>query len=472
MLFRGCLLILTAAAVDFSAGADSRWSSTVDQNSSDSYMIFPNYLYKNSFVSVTIFCNSKKGEHVRVRWVLEEITCMRDMYKTQTKVNKAIIDRKHQTGPSKSRKDDLESNDKGHASVITYQPSSQTYEFECGNNHVIILQDESDMPYFVSAFSADGDRRGYMEVHNQSVSESKRPMTHTVAQTWNDGMYHFLLSISSANESVSFVASVYVEMRGRWGYLPAIDWPRLPYSGVMSFLYLFVGTVWLFIWALSQQHTHKIHVVIGLVAVAGAIAHTLLFVDLSNTSRSGYPIAAVSWLSRGTAICQDSLLDALLMVVSLGYGITRPKLDYSFVGVVITLGCSHFVTGLTLEVFGDENLKIKYDHEVLYIGVKYANTAVTVVIGGWIMLASLLTFIHLWTRKHSTKLRVFSVFMGACVLGFVAYVGMALMVLIWSRACQKDWQHAWLMTSFGEMVNFVLLIMLMWLWRPADQAHR
>jgi len=32
-------------------------------------------------------------------------------------------------------------------------------------------------------------------------------MTHTVAQTWNDGMYHFLLSISSANESVSFVAS-------------------------------------------------------------------------------------------------------------------------------------------------------------------------------------------------------------------------------------------------------------------------
>ena len=46
----------------------------------------------------------------------------------------------------------------------------------------------------------------------------------------------------------------------------------LQYSGVMSFLYLFVGTVWLFLWALSQQHTHKIHVVIGLVAVAGGFA--------------------------------------------------------------------------------------------------------------------------------------------------------------------------------------------------------
>ena len=44
-------------------------------------------------------------------------------------------------------------------------------------------------------------------------------------------------------------------------------------------------------------------------------------------------------------------------VINQLFSFFRPKLDYSFVGVVITLGCSHFVTGLTLEVFGDENLK-------------------------------------------------------------------------------------------------------------------
>ncbi|KAI0222265.1 Transmembrane protein 87A [Lamellibrachia satsuma] len=442
-------------------------------NSSDSYLIFPNYLYKDSFVAVSIFCNSKAGHRIKVHWILEEIRCMRDMYKTQAKVNKAIIDLKHRAAASQSKQHraGIESENISHQSEITYQLSSQTYEFECGEDHVIHLQDESDRPYFTSDIVGVDNSKVHLEIHNKSTYDARRPMARTVTRTWRDGMYHFLLSISPANKTNGFTASVHVEMRGRWGFLPAIDWPKLPYSGVMSFLYLMVGTAWLFIWALAQQHTHKIHVVIGLVAVSGAIAHTLLFVHLSNTGHSGYGIAALSWLSRTTGVCQDCLLDVLLMVVSTGYGITRPKLGRPIVGVIVALCCCRFVTGLSLEVVRDEHLKIKYDHEDLYIVVKYVNTAITLVIGGWIMVASLLTSVHLCTRKHSTKLMVFSVFMGACTLAFVAYLGMALMVMIWSRECQQDWQHAWLVPSFGEMVNFVLLIVLMWLWRPVDQAH-
>jgi len=37
----------------------------------------------------------------------------------------------------------------------------------------------------------------------------------------------------------------------------------------MSLLYLSAGTAWIFFWAKSQEHTQKIHVVIGAVAVAG-----------------------------------------------------------------------------------------------------------------------------------------------------------------------------------------------------------
>ena len=40
-------------------------------------------------------------------------------------------------------------------------------------------------------------------------------------------------------------------------------------NGVMAFLYLTVGTVWVFLWARSHQHTLRIHLVIGGVAVAG-----------------------------------------------------------------------------------------------------------------------------------------------------------------------------------------------------------
>ena len=35
---------------------------------------------------VAVLCNSMPGQRIKVHWILEEISCMRDMYKTQTKV--------------------------------------------------------------------------------------------------------------------------------------------------------------------------------------------------------------------------------------------------------------------------------------------------------------------------------------------------------------------------------------------------
>ena len=57
-------------------------------------------------------------------------------------VNKAIIDLKHRAAASQSEQDraGIESENISHQSEITYQLSSQTYEFECGEDHVIHLQ--------------------------------------------------------------------------------------------------------------------------------------------------------------------------------------------------------------------------------------------------------------------------------------------------------------------------------------------
>jgi len=48
---------------------------------------------------------------------------------------------------------------------------------------------------------------------------------------------------------------------------------------VMSLLYLTAGTVWIILWAMAQKHSHKIHIVIGSVAVAG---FAFLFISVSS----------------------------------------------------------------------------------------------------------------------------------------------------------------------------------------------
>jgi len=56
----------------------------------------------------------------------------------------------------------------------------------------------------------------------------------------------------------------------------------------MSLLYLTAGTVWIIVWATAQKHSHKIHIVIGAVAVAGLhIAHLISHdSDMTEYSKS------------------------------------------------------------------------------------------------------------------------------------------------------------------------------------------
>lgn len=117
--------------------------------------------------------------------------------------------------------------------------------------------------------------------------------------------------------------SVFVQMKGDYGYLPANIWPQYPvstihssvlectsilypkfssiqiteslhwhaiignvhvrlfqYFSIMSVAYLLVGTIWILLWARAHQHSAKIHLVIGALAAAG----NNLWVFLSNSS--------------------------------------------------------------------------------------------------------------------------------------------------------------------------------------------
>ena len=50
----------------------------------------------------------------------------------------------------------------------------------------------------------------------------------------------------------------------------------LQYSGVMTVMYLLLGSVWLALWLKTSLHTEKMHILIGAVAVAGK-AYIYLF---------------------------------------------------------------------------------------------------------------------------------------------------------------------------------------------------
>ena len=55
----------------------------------------------------------------------------------------------------------------------------------------------------------------------------------------------------------------------------------------MAIFYLLAGTSWVVLWARAHEHTFKIHMVIGAIAVAGAMSNTLLFVNMASLNSTG-----------------------------------------------------------------------------------------------------------------------------------------------------------------------------------------
>lgn len=69
----------------------------------------------------------------------------------------------------------------------------------------------------------------------------------------NDGVYLLVLRIVTVEEKNLFDATVDIEMRGEKGYLSAVEWPLLPFYGVMCVVYVFFALAWLVVGAYTKH---------------------------------------------------------------------------------------------------------------------------------------------------------------------------------------------------------------------------
>ena len=62
--------------------------------------------------------------------------------------------------------------------------------------------------------------------------------------TQHDGDYILVVHIEPDHADTIFEADISIEMRGYHGYLSVVDWPLLPFYGLMFGLYVAMGLGW------------------------------------------------------------------------------------------------------------------------------------------------------------------------------------------------------------------------------------
>jgi len=523
VLFCGYLLMCICQV----CGTPGKYVVRVDETSGQSYSVFPTYLYKNGYVTLSILCAMSHTEipgglwqgRVGLKWIFKKVDCMENMYNVDMDpeldliLSKLTFNDNDQPGSAAQRlersrqvygtyhtsdvtnntsslvtpTDDSQSSKNNHINRnrhgikedsnqrrIIFQASSQIREYSCGNQNIIIPLDESSFGYFIANIKTTTnttDPDVSITPMNFTAYGDEKSSPHRVVSAWEDGMYQFAFAITPTNLTPQFQAKVYMEMQNPYGLLSAIDWPILPFSVVSSLLYLVLATVWLVVWARSQAHSKPIHVVLGIIAVAGAIGTTLTFVQYATLNSEGRGVMAIIWFTRVLNCIQTSLIAMLLMVVAVGYGITSPKLSCSIIGVMYILSGILFTADLFWYVLTDEQLQLQYSIPIPTKITLVMKVGIKILIAGWVMLASIATYKHLKVGQHTTKLKVFSAFMGFCTMSFVVCTVMFILAMPWMQKCRDIWRIEWLFVGMPNIVNFLLLIMLMVLWRPQDFAQ-
>ncbi|CAG8557665.1 25716_t:CDS:2, partial [Racocetra persica] len=188
-------------------------------------------------------------------------------------------------------------------------------------------------------------------IYNKNASSID---THVFNDTKKDQIYTYqvnktgfycVAALSSPDLNKTSYFMIKVDWRNPYGELPASDYPKLPFYGLLSLVYLVIGVIWM---ALSIIHWRDI------LPVQNYISSVILFLMLEMAFNWGYWENYNNFgVSSTFLLCLVVVLNAgrnsisffMLLIVCMGYGVVKPTLGNTM-NKCRALAAAHFIFGV------------------------------------------------------------------------------------------------------------------------------
>lgn len=267
-----------------------------------------------------------------------------------------------------------------------------------------------------------------------------------------------------------------ITFRNPYGYLPAELYGFLPFEGARMVALILFGFFFLILYLRHKESAlHLHHAILGVVLIAVVEASTWFTAyHLINQNGEPYccpfpsPVVAALVLQ----VFRQTFSRTLLLVVSLGYGIVRPKLmptEWIAVSIVTLLyfitACVSAVAEIILvhDVHGNAPKSVfMYQTPALMMDVIFLS---------WIYLALSSTIRILTEFQQTVKLYMYNqlaVTIGVFVVLYGVVAGLILLddidVVTW------PWQWLWVQQVLWEILNFATLACVCIVCRPSEHS--
>lgn len=112
-------------------------------------------------------------------------------------------------------------------------------------------------------------------------------------------------------------------MKGPNGYLSAVEWPLLPFYGVMCVVYVAFAIVWLVVSAMQWRDLLRIQFWIGGVIFLGMIEKAVFYAEHQSLNSSGLSVKGAVLFAELLSCLKRTVARMLVIIVSLGFGIVK-----------------------------------------------------------------------------------------------------------------------------------------------------
>ncbi|XP_056465597.1 transmembrane protein 87A [Gadus chalcogrammus] len=302
-----------------------------------------------------------------------------------------------------------------------------------------------------------------------NVNKSVKPKDDVIASTWKDGPYLLVVSIKSNKPDVKWNLTVNVIMKGSHGFISVTEWPLMIFYMVMCIAYILYALLW-FVWAACYwKDLLRIQFWIAGVIFLGMVEKAVFCAEYENTNAVGSASQGLLIFAELLSSLKRTLARLLVIIVSLGYGIIKPRL-----GTVM-----HRVIGLGVLYFAFASIE-----GVLRItgGIDSGTVIITLIILAvfdscflWFIFVSLAQTIKtLKLRRNPVKLSLYRHFTNTLIFAVIA----SIIFMVWTTKkfrlaeCQSDWMELWVEDAFWRFLFSIILLVIMFLWRPSANNQR
>ncbi|KTG03034.1 hypothetical protein cypCar_00017511 [Cyprinus carpio] len=164
---------------------------------------------------------------------------------------------------------------------------------------------------------------------------------HVIFTTWKDGPYLLVVQINSSKQDANWNLTFSVVMKGAHGYLSVTEWPLMIFYMVMCVVYILYALLW-FVWASCYwKDLLRIQFWIAGVIFLGMIEKAVFCAEYQNTNNMGSASQGLLIFAELISALKRTLARLLVVIVSLGYGIVKPRLG-TVMHRVVGLGVLYF----------------------------------------------------------------------------------------------------------------------------------